>query len=230
MVLSRVLRSPVIWKLSGICYPTAVIATHGWYARPVEYLDECQRQVALVLPHLGKSRSALEFGCGIGGNLIALSRHVPQCTGLDVNRGYLRIARRLARRFGASNAAWQLYDGHSVPESLGHPDAIFSIGVFERIPKADARLLLQDLSRLLSPNGRMALYFLTDRAKGTAFTRRLGDSAYEFWSHEELTSVVRDLGLTVRSWTNWPANPFGSKRSFAESGDRSYADLLVMQK
>ena len=88
-----------------------------------------------VLPYL-KNGNVLEFGSGLGGNLISIHNFVERGVGVDINRFYVRKANKLAYRTRANNIKFTKYDGKA--ESLkGNFDSIFSIGVFKRIPKEE---------------------------------------------------------------------------------------------
>lgn len=43
----------------------------------------------------------------------------------------------------------------------------------------------------------MILYFLMERAKGTKFTKRLGDSAYVFWKEDEIKKLLNDYNCKI---------------------------------
>ena len=37
-----------------------------------------------------------------------------------------------------------------------------------------------------------------EKAHGTVFTKRLGDSAYVFWGHNEIQKMLNDTGMRIR--------------------------------
>ena len=43
----------------------------------------------------------------------------------------------------------------------------------------------------------MILYFLMEKAKGTEFTKKLGDSAYIFWKDAEIKELLTISGLKL---------------------------------
>lgn len=199
-MFQRLLRTEFVWKLSGISYTTAVVATKGHYISPVDYTDYCRNQTDVTLRGdlFGRSARVLEFGCGIGGNLFAISPRIREGVGLDVNRGYIRIARRLANRFGFRNLTFASYDGSTLPD-LGPFDLVFSLNVFERIPKARVRRYLEWMASALAKSGTLVALFLTSDARASQFTRSLGDSAYVFWDRGEAEEAIRGVGFRVIS-------------------------------
>jgi SAM-dependent methyltransferase len=180
LVLQGLLRSKLVWGLSGFSYRTAVVATKGSYAPLEEYLEICRldTSAALTGAHITGSR-VLEFGCGLGGNLISISPAIGEGVGLDVNKGYIRIARRISKMTRCSNLNFLVYDGWNMPE-LGKFDLVYCFNVFERIPKSTVRSYLMWMRKSLGAGGKVVFFFLSTRAQGTPFTHRLGNSAYVF--------------------------------------------------
>lgn len=190
------LRTDFVWRLTGLSYRTAVIATKGHYIPPADYPTHCRRHTDYAIGESLTQRGSrvLEFGCGIGGNLIAISPRIREGVGLDVNKGYVRIARRLATRVGCDNVRFVAYDGQTLPE-LGKFDLVFSLFVFERLPKESVRRYLRWMAASLAETGSMVAGFLTIEAKGSPFTRRLGDAAYVYWERAEAEKAIRELGF-----------------------------------
>lgn len=220
-----VLASNLIWRLSGISYSTAVVATHGRPTSWQGYLRECSAQMEILDRYIAMSKEILEFGCGIGGNLVSVGSKVQKGWGIDVNRGYIRIARRIALKANATNLTFIKYDGHKIPEVFFHRiDTAISIGVFERISKSKVYDLLLQLSNTLTTNGTLIVYLLSDRAKGSVFTQTLGDDAYTFWSDNEISSIPSFLEMDYIERISWPSNVNGHLQS-----NESYADVLVMR-
>ncbi len=201
----RIQGSTFAWRMSGISYRTAVIATKGGYGPPTEYLRWCRQDTLAAVGRTlskGNAMRVLEFGCGIGGNLIALCNEIREGVGLDVNKGYLRIARRLAEEMGCANLRFWSYDGQNLP-GLGTFDLEFSLNVFERVPKERVRRYLRWMAGSLVKGGVMVAFFLSTDARGTAFTRRLGDSAYVFWDRAEAEAAVQESGVQVVERLPW---------------------------
>jgi len=195
--IATLLRSKIVWRVSGITYPTAVVATRGRYTSPEGYIQTSKHQMEGLMPLLPASR-VLEFGCGLGGNLLAIAQNIQVGYGLDVNSGYLRIARRLARRFRIENVHFSRYDGTAIPE-FGLLDLVICVGVFERLPPAAVAGYIRQLMLQTAPSGRLAMCFLMDRARGTPFSKRLGDAAYHFWTRDEIESLASSLGLRIEA-------------------------------
>jgi cyclopropane fatty-acyl-phospholipid synthase-like methyltransferase len=147
-------------------------------------------------------KRVMEFGCGLGGNLLAVSENIRYGVGVDVNRGFLRIAAQLCRKAGVRNLSFIWYDGKTLPP-LGLFELVFSIGVFERLPKEQVRSYVEHLKKVLVPEGKLVLYFLTDSAKNSDFSRRLGPESYVYWSEDQLRGLFGDCHMRVEATHDW---------------------------
>lgn len=191
--IQRILASNLVWRLSGLTYSSAVFATRGIHESPEKYIEDSQRQMASLASYFTRSSMVLEFGCGLGGNLIASHEGFSHGIGIDVNAGYVRIARRLAERFGVTNARFYAFKEGHFPCFSRQFDFVFSLGVFERLPPARVRDYANRLSSLTQNSGSLALYFLSERARGTAFTARLGQEAYTFWTESSVRAATSKI-------------------------------------
>jgi SAM-dependent methyltransferase len=198
-LIKKLLRSNFVWQLSGLSYPTAVIATHGKYIKKDDYIIYGKNEMSLFSEYFNNSKNVLEFGCGPGKNLFGISDKIKNGYGIDINGFYIKIADKLKRRYGISNLYFIKYDGYNFPR-IDNIDIVFSKGVFERIPKHLVEYYIGKLKEYyLKPNGMMILYFLMDRAKGTSFTKRLGDEAYVYWNDSEIRELLSRYSLKVEN-------------------------------
>lgn len=200
--IQAVLRTDLIWRLSGISYPTAIIATTGRYISPAEYFEACSERMKRILPHLGAPARLLEFGAGLGGNLVAVHTQIQTGYGIDINPFFTNIAKRLARKRSVTNIQFNTYDGTHLP-MFDPLDAIFALGAFERIAKGHVGFYLSNLSEMLRPNGIIASYFLLDSAENQFGDWLLGTEAYSFWNREELGDIFQQCGLRLQREITW---------------------------
>jgi len=202
--IQSVLKSGLAWRVSGFTYPTAVYATKGRFLAVTPYLSYCQAENAKTIPEhvFDRKCRALEFGCGLGGHLIALGHRLDAGVGVDVNRGYLRLARRLAQTRGLTNLTFLDYDGTHLPE-VGKFDLILSVNVFERIPKHSVQQYISWMRSCLRPRGVMVLSFLHERAAKSSFVSLLGDQAYVYWTSEEVQETLAAAGFDIDDAFDW---------------------------
>jgi SAM-dependent methyltransferase len=198
------LASPFAWRASGFTYPSAVVATHGRLVTPSDYFQRCAEQMAPILRLVEQGGgTVLEFGSGLGGNLAAIAPRFDRGIGVDVNHGYVRLARRLARDHGVQNVEFRSYDGAALDLPVSTFRCVFSVGVFERLSRAQVLSYVEQLGTSLTDDGRMFLYFLSDRAANLPFTRLLGESSYTFWNQAQLRSDLSERGFRVVSVDGW---------------------------
>ena len=81
-------------------------------------------------------------------------------------------------------------------------DVIFEKGVFERINKNLVSLYIGKLVSYLNSDGFIIIYFLMERAKGTKFTRKLGDSAYTYYNQNEISNMLSKHNLIIKEILN----------------------------
>lgn len=195
-VIQPFLRSQLLWRASAITYGTAVVATTGSFARPHDYLSSTSSRMEAFYHWLNPTDSVLEFGSGLGGNLIGISSKIKRGYGVDINPGFTRIASRLAASCKAKNVSFVGFDGRTIPQPFP-VNLIFSIGVFERLRKSLVIEYLAQFRRILRAGGHLILYFLTVRAVNSGFGRVLGKEAYVPWEPQELSKLFSGLDFTV---------------------------------
>lgn len=221
-MLKKILSSNIVWKLSGLTFRTAVIATHGYYVSIPKYLSETKSQMRNIEDYFGKDTSVMEFGCGLGGNLLAVSDLVKNGVGLDINSLYIRQANRLKSKYKVENVQFKSYDGANIQFRDNEFDLIFSLGVFERINKITSRYLLSQLSHKIKADGKLILYFLNPRARGTPFVNKLGENSYAYWCKTEIEKLALENSLKIEDIIEW-------KSGFSNE-IKSVADVYVFNK
>ncbi|MEM3846865.1 MAG: methyltransferase domain-containing protein [Candidatus Parvarchaeota archaeon] len=223
MIKEKILSSKLIWRLSGLSYRTAVIATRGSYMPKELYLYRSKNQMQQLSKYFNDTKRALEFGCGIGGNLLGVSDSIKEGVG-DINPLFIRQANKLKKLAGKKNIYFISYDGKIFP-TLGKFNTIFSIGVFERIPKKEVIYYLTNLNEYLDKDGVMMLYFLSERVKKTQFVKRLGENSYVYWSQSDIMDFVKQLNLEIIDKFPW----YGDLQEW-ETTEDSHADMYIFQR
>jgi cyclopropane fatty-acyl-phospholipid synthase-like methyltransferase len=101
-----------------------------------------------------------------------------------------------------SNAEFRQGNGHDLSGFADRSvDFVFSLGVFERLPKRNVSAYLREIHRVLVPEGKAYLEFLSSpesryvRSDGTVWD----SSVYTFWDLEDIASEAKDAGLSVES-------------------------------
>ncbi|MGC8483939.1 MAG: hypothetical protein ACP5OE_09890, partial [Thermodesulfobium sp.] len=90
----------------------------------------------------------------------------------------------------------------SFPPEITMFDVILEKGVFERLDKSVVAFYIAKLTEHLKPEGVIILYFLMKRARGSEFTKRLGESVYTYWSHDEILQLLKGAKLNATKVIN----------------------------
>ena len=160
-------------------------------------------------------RSVLDFGCGAGRVLPHFAEQAPEaaCMGCDVDEAAIRWAARHHRRLGWSLTSFQ----PPLPFADGSFDLVYSVSVFSHLGGGLAALWLDELRRVLAPNGLALLSVhgphafeqfrsgaVTTSWCPPALFRRgplaAGDFVFapyrrSFWTNGDLPGVGREYGL-----------------------------------
>jgi SAM-dependent methyltransferase len=130
---------------------------------------------------------ALDLGCGTGTNVITLAQHGWQATGIDFIPRAIHQARRKAKRAGVSV---DFHTGNVVRLAgiSGPFDLILDIGCFHSLPSESRQAYVENLDRLLDPQGTYLLY---------AFIRETANEANGL-DQFDLSLLERHLRLVQR--------------------------------
>ena len=100
---------------------------------------------------------AIDIGCGTGTNVITLAKAGWKVTGVDFAPRAIQIAKQKANRAGVQ-AQLFVKDATKL-EGIGGPfDLAFDLGCFHTIPHAGKAKYLDQLRRILAPNGFWLMY------------------------------------------------------------------------
>lgn len=102
---------------------------------------------------------ALDLGCGTGTNVIYLAQRGWLATGVDFVGRAIRQARRKARQAGVQ-VDFRQGDVTRLEGLIGPFDLVLDIGCFHALPADGKAAYLENLLRLLAPNGTYLLYAL----------------------------------------------------------------------
>lgn len=109
--------------------------------------------LARALPVSGQ---VLDVGTGKGRFVVALARHVPKVTTVDINADEQRCARLEAAHTGvAARIDFVLADAQSLPWRAGTFDAVTSWNVVHHL--ADPAQVFAEMLRVLKPGGKLVL-------------------------------------------------------------------------
>jgi ubiquinone/menaquinone biosynthesis C-methylase UbiE len=130
---------------------------HYWYYRqppwdtgisPPELLDFIQNH---------KPGRAIDLGCGTGTNVITLARSGWRVTGVDFAPRAIKLAQQKLKETGVQ-AELAVNDVTKLDGINGPFDLAFDLGCFHTIPQDGRPEYLNQLNRILAPNGFWLMY------------------------------------------------------------------------
>lgn len=95
----------------------------------------------------------LDVGCGIANAHPQLIGRVGSLAGVDVSSASIAVARQ--RNPGIQ---YDVFDGTHLPADDDSVDAVFAINVFHHVPVEHRPALVNDIQRVLKPNGLFAIF------------------------------------------------------------------------
>jgi len=141
----------------------------------------------------------LEIGCGYGEWMIPLSPLVKELHGIDIHPG---LASKSAEKFaehGVQNCHFTLSDGLSVPYPDKTFDLVYSVTVFQHIPREIVHGYLKESDRVMAEGGRSLHHFRNANNVGNFPTPAKDITAYHTgdfscgWTAQE----VYEAGMAV---------------------------------
>jgi|SRR5665213_1114153 len=95
----------------------------------------------------------LDVGCGIANAHSQLIGRVGSLAGIDVSAASIGVARQRN-----PSLHYEVFDGTHVPFADRSIDAAFAINVFHHVPVAQRQALVDDIHRVLRPDGLFAIF------------------------------------------------------------------------
>ncbi len=162
------------------------------------------------------TRSALDFGCGVGRLTRALGTRVDSVVGLDISQGMIDRARTFHR--DKPNVQFDVHDDPDLSRfGDGSFDVVCSLLVLQHIPsREDSERFLGDLSRVLAPGGLLMLQLVT----GVHHPESVRGIKARLRVRTRLAGFLRHVGVPpepLGKWLGWkpemPMVPISDQRA-----------------
>ena len=128
-----------------------IVGTHGnLYRHLAEGVDRYPIPEFPLPPSEGAS--LLDIGCNWGRWTLAAARAGYRPIGIDPSYEAIVAARRIGRQLGVE-AEYVVADGRHLPFADDAFDVVFSYGVLQHFSKADVRVSLREIARVVKPSG-----------------------------------------------------------------------------
>ena len=202
-------------------YPTYYLAPHHGFKEG--YLSNAQAlgwafverffRLPRILPAflkiagVSRPRTIIDLGCGIATASIELAKLLPdaQLTLLDLSPYQLAAARRQAQNAGLAERTTYM---HACAEATGLPDTsadlIMSTLLFHELPRPQARAVVAEAYRVLTPGGRFVEFdpiqrvvpwLWADRAINTLLAVLIREVYWLEYMSQPVWEVCRDAGF-----------------------------------
>lgn len=119
-------------------------------APPVWFTEYCQPR---------KDDTVLEIGCGYGEWMIPIAPAVAEICGCDIHPLLVEMAAKKFAEHGVSNARTCMGDGTTLPFPAESFSLVYSISVFQHLPREMVCGYLHEAYRVTKPKGRAVLHF-----------------------------------------------------------------------
>lgn len=126
-----------------------------WYGGYVAYEWEHLRHALSALPFSLEGKETLEFGCNIGASTIILAHLGAKVTAIDVNSDAINATSLNVAAYGKELQvkAYHFLDTTKLPFEDNQFDLILANSVLEYVPYKHIYSVLNELKRILKPNG-----------------------------------------------------------------------------
>ena len=158
------------------------------------------RETVVGLANLQAGESVLDIGCGTGSQAIVAKRSVGSSgsvTGLDASDEMLRRARVKSRK-AQTDISFVQGVAEQLPFADRSFDVIFSTVMLHHLPRKTRKACLQEICRVVKPNGRVAIVDFegtADQSKGVLAT--VSRHKHGFVASDQLAQDLEEAGLTV---------------------------------
>lgn len=130
---------------------------HYWYFGQPPWDTGISPPELLEFIETHKPGRAIDIGCGTGTNVITLARAGWRVTGVDFAPRAISLAKRKVKA-ARIDAELKVADATKLDGISGPFDLVFDLGCFHGIPTAFQPKYLEQLERILAPNGFFLLY------------------------------------------------------------------------
>lgn len=146
----------------------------------------------------------LEIGCGYGQWMIPLSPMVTTVWGIDIHETPIAVAnQKFVEHKVENNCYASVSDGTSIPFPDGSFTLVYSISVFQHLPRVMVDNYIKQMKRVLQPGGRFLHMFRSSENLGhhpqpatDIEVNHTGDFSVG-WSEAEILQLGEKHGLNV---------------------------------
>ncbi len=149
MYFSKFVSQKTYWNVVGKIAPLDAVLD-GYFEK--EAFFETGLEVVKFFEReklINKKSKTLQIGCGVGRIEKCLVKKVGECVGVDISESMIKQARQ-----NVPNGKFVISDGKKLPFVDNYFDFIYSVLVFQHMPRSMFEANLKEVSRVLKPGGK----------------------------------------------------------------------------
>lgn len=152
-MLSSIIPQKIYWHIVGLVHPWESVLEG--VNRPEALYKQSGPLVRILkkLKLINKSSEVLDIGCGVGRLEYKLAKEVKLCVGIDIAPSMIALAKKYIK---AENVDFITVNGHNLKDLRNRQfDLIFSIIVFQHLPRNIFKSYVNDSYKHLKKRGRL---------------------------------------------------------------------------
>ncbi len=148
---------------------------------------------------VSKISNTLHIGCGIGRIEKHLASAVNEAYGVDVSEVMINKANELNKN---KNAFFLATDGKTLPFKDAQFDLIYSVLVFQHMPKSMFLKNLKEVKRTLKKQGKFFFQIPIDELNQKEFPSEKNPWLMRYYKRDEITKILEDFGFKIEKTFN----------------------------
>jgi len=166
------------------------------------YSNQYGLNLMLKLSNPAKEDTVLDVACGPGIIACEYAKIVSHVTGIDLTPSLIEQAKSIQKEKGLDNIEWKVGDVSSLPFNDESFCIVMTRASFHHI--LDRKRVLEEMIRVCTIGGKILVVEVTpdnDKKEAFNYVEKLREPSYtNSWSLEELTKMMKELGLVnIRS-------------------------------
>lgn len=198
--ISSIFPQKLYWHIAGLIHPWSSVL------EGIENPEECYKEsINLVkllkkLKLVNRNSEVLDIGCGVGRLEYGLMNKVKSCVGIDIASSMIALAKK---NISAENIVFYVVNGEDL-KIFGRQkfDLIFSIIVFQHLPRRTFKNYVKESYKHLNINGKLFFQIPIYTNKKTAEPPKNHPWAIRRYNFNELEKILKASGFSHISFYN----------------------------
>lgn len=206
--LSAVLPQKLYWTLAGLIHPYQAVLENSSGVKDVYQRSEEIIRLLKKFSLIDKKSIVLDIGCGVGRAEFLLQDLVGKCIGVDISPSMIKIARQ---NIQANNIEFITVNGKNLGCFAKNSfSLVFSILVFQHLPRAVFQNYLQDIYRVLKPKTSLLFQISIDYNQELPEPPISHPWALRYYSITQLYQLLKSAGFQKINFYNIAGNKISS--------------------